>query len=59
MLWFHYWIADGANQPEKKLVFLGTFKMLALKFRTNAIINKDMIKESANITVQVHARHIF
>lgn len=55
MLWFHYWIADGANQPEKKLVFLGTFKMLALKFRTNAIINKDMIKESANITVQVHA----
>lgn len=50
---------SGSNQPEKKLVFLATLKTLALKFRTNAIINKDVMKESANITVQVHARNIF
>lgn len=68
MPWFHYWIADGGvpterqsgfNQPEKRLVFPATFKTLDLKFRTNAIINEDVKKESANITVQVHARKHF
>lgn len=68
MPWFHYWIADGgapterqsgSNQPEKRLVFLATFKILDLKFRTNAIINEDVKKEAANITVQVHARKHF
>lgn len=68
MPWFHCWMADGkcslkekstSNQVGEKLTFLITFKTLALNFRTNVKINKDVMKMSGNLTVQVHSRNIF
>lgn len=68
MPWFHCWMADGkcslkerstSNQLGKKLTFLITFKTLALNCRTNVKINKDVMKMSGNITVQVNSRNIF
>lgn len=64
----HCWMADGkcslkerstSNHLGKKLTFLITFKTLALNCRTNVKINKDVMKMSGNITVQINSRNIF